>query len=287
MNQVINQYAPTPPEHRDEPSVTRFTHANGTPTDLDSDSFRLHNARNVITHLQAMIHDTIEKHSRLSTQPILQVASLLTDTPTNDIHPQAIGSHLVGLSETFEKDHESLTKSLVALHQTIHELSTVVSTSNLSDRIHETSKFSVDVFLCEIATQCEQNLNRQGITVSVESDGGGTITSHRNLLHQVMLNLIANSEEAFCDHPSPNKKISIQHRSVDGWHRIQITDNGCGIPKSVQTKILDLGYTTRDDGKGFGLCFCVEAMQQLHGYLEINSDGSHRGTTVTLHLPFS
>ena len=287
MNQVINHYALTTPEHRESPSVTRFTHANGTPTDLDSESFRLHNARNVITHLQAMIHDTIEKHSRVSTEPILQIASLLTDTPSNDIHPQSIGSHLVGLSESLERDHKSLTTSLLALHQTIHELSTVVSTSNLSDQIHETSQFSIGAFLREIATQCEQNLNRQEITFSIESDCGGTIASRRNLLHQVMLNLIANSEEAFCDHPRPNKQISIQHRSIDGWHRIQITDNGCGIPKSVQTKILDLGYTTRDDGKGLGLCFCVEAMQQLHGYLEINSDGAHQGTTVTLHLPFS
>lgn len=287
MNQVINHYALTTPEHREAPSVTRFTHANGTPTDLDSESFRLHNARNVITHLQAMIHDTIEKHSRVSTEPILQIASLLTDTPSNDIHPQSIGSHLVGLSESLERDHKSLTTSLLALHQTIHELSTVVSTSNLSDQIHETSQFSIGAFLREIATQCEQNLNRQEITFSIESDCGGTIASRRNLLHQVMLNLIANSEEAFCDHPRPNKQISIQHRSIDGWHRIQITDNGCGIPKSVQTKILDLGYTTRDDGKGLGLCFCVEAMQQLHGYLEINSDGAHQGTTVTLHLPFS
>ncbi|MCH1496599.1 MAG: ATP-binding protein [Rubripirellula sp.] len=287
MNQVINHYALTTPEHREAPSVTRFTHANGTPTDLDSESFRLHNARNVITHLQAMIHDTIEKHSRVSTEPILQIASLLTDTPSNDIHPQSIGSHLVGLSESLERDHKSLTTSLLALHQTIHELSTVVSTSNLSDQIHETSQFSIGAFLREIATQCEQNLNRQEITFSIESDRGGTIASRRNLLHQVMLNLIANSEEAFCDHPRPNKQISIQHRSIDGWHRIQITDNGCGIPKSVQTKILDLGYTTRDDGKGLGLCFCVEAMQQLHGYLEINSDGAHQGTTVTLHLPFS
>jgi len=299
MNQAINHYARTTMKGNDELSLARFTHENqpdrSTSTsetvdhesaaNLHSEAFRLHNAKNIITHLQLMIRETIETNSRLTTKPIEQIASLLTDTPFDGIQAQSIGSHLICLSESLAQDHQSVTRSLLALDQSIEELTTVLSGGNAPQQINKTSCFSVDEFLCELAGQCEQSLSRDGINLSISTEHCPPITSDRTLLHQVMLNLVNNAQEAFQNYLTPIKKINLEHRHIDGWHRIQIKDNGCGIPKSAQTKILDLGYTTRDDGKGFGLCFCVEAMHQLHGYLEIDSDGDGKGTTVTLHLP--
>jgi signal transduction histidine kinase len=69
--------------------------------------------------------------------------------------------------------------------------------------------------------------------------------------------------------------------------RIEVADNGVGIPREDLTKIFDLGFTTKQDGHGFGLHSSALAAQEMGGSLTVNSDGLGKGTTFTLELPFT
>jgi signal transduction histidine kinase len=67
--------------------------------------------------------------------------------------------------------------------------------------------------------------------------------------------------------------------------RIVVSDNGMGIEPELLTRIFQHGFTTRDEGHGFGLHSSALAAQELGGSLTAHSEGPGRGATFTLELP--
>ena len=68
---------------------------------------------------------------------------------------------------------------------------------------------------------------------------------------------------------------------------IQITDNGKGMPKSVQKRIFDPFFTTKEigDGTGLGLSIVHGIIQSHNGEISVDSRVD-KGSTFTIKLPF-
>src|SRR5262249_7987784 len=71
----------------------------------------------------------------------------------------------------------------------------------------------------------------------------------------------------------------------NGSVKIEVVDNGIGIPEENITRIFGHGFTTRSDGHGFGLHSSALAVRELGGSLHAKSDGPGAGATFTLLLP--
>ena len=67
--------------------------------------------------------------------------------------------------------------------------------------------------------------------------------------------------------------------------KIEVIDNGIGIPPENLTRIFSHGFTTRRNGHGFGLHSSALAVRELGGSLQAHSDGPGQGATFTLVLP--
>jgi signal transduction histidine kinase len=67
--------------------------------------------------------------------------------------------------------------------------------------------------------------------------------------------------------------------------KVEVTDNGIGIPPENITRIFSQGFTTRKDGHGFGLHSGALAAKHLGGTLTVQSAGVGCGATFTLELP--
>jgi signal transduction histidine kinase len=65
-----------------------------------------------------------------------------------------------------------------------------------------------------------------------------------------------------------------------------LNDNGMGMAPEMLTRILQYGFTTREEGHGFGLHSSALAAQELGGSLTVLSGGPGRGATFTLELPY-
>ena len=65
-----------------------------------------------------------------------------------------------------------------------------------------------------------------------------------------------------------------------------ISDNGMGIEEENLIKIFRHGFTTKKNGNGFGLHSGALAAKEMGGALFVHSDGSGKGATFTLELPF-
>ncbi|MEO1392374.1 MAG: ATP-binding protein [Cyanobacteria bacterium J06634_5] len=85
------------------------------------------------------------------------------------------------------------------------------------------------------------------------------VECYASQLNQVFMNLLANAIDALEEgiqaekltHPA---QIRVQTDVIqDEWIRIQISDNGMGIPAAIAEKLFDPFFTTKPIGKGTGL----------------------------------
>jgi signal transduction histidine kinase len=72
-----------------------------------------------------------------------------------------------------------------------------------------------------------------------------------------------------------------------GRIHIEVRDNGMGIAPEMLTRIFQNGFTTREEGHGFGLHSSALAAQELGGSLRAHSPGPGQGATFTLELPMA
>ncbi|MGD9074290.1 MAG: HAMP domain-containing sensor histidine kinase, partial [Desulfobacteraceae bacterium] len=83
-------------------------------------------------------------------------------------------------------------------------------------------------------------------------------------------------------------RIEIKTARTDSEVEIHITDNGTGIAKENQDKVLNLFFTTKPPGKGtgLGLSICQNILKTLNGGLSFQSEPGV-GTTFTVRVPLS
>ena len=103
-------------------------------------------------------------------------------------------------------------------------------------------------------------------------------------INQVIMNLVMNGIQAI-DHFG---LITIRTFEDNNGIALQISDNGCGIPKEIINRIFDPFFTTKDVGQGTGLgLHIVYGIVSRHGG-SIKIDSSQGvGTTITVNLPLT
>jgi len=100
---------------------------------------------------------------------------------------------------------------------------------------------------------------------------------------EVVRNLLTNSLESF-NNGKGKVLVGVNRRSR--WAVIEITDNGCGIPKEALKKIFSPYYSTKPSTKnwGLGLSFCRKIVQLMDGDILVESEVG-RGSKFYLYLP--
>ena len=115
------------------------------------------------------------------------------------------------------------------------------------------------------------------------------VTGDRQQLMQVVLNLIRNAEEASSE--APDAGVIVLRTStfaLDGesWVRLEVLDDGPGIPEDHLSHIFDPFFTTREVGRGAGLGLSVSygivSSHQGSIYAEGRPEG---GTRLVVELP--
>ena len=78
-------------------------------------------------------------------------------------------------------------------------------------------------------------------------------------IEQVLLNLLRNSAQAMAeaDPPVAEPHITIRLGNVPGFARIEVQDNGPGMPADVQRRVFEPFFTTKAPGVGTGLGLSV------------------------------
>jgi signal transduction histidine kinase len=132
---------------------------------------------------------------------------------------------------------------------------------------------------------------KDGIALRVQIQPDLQVVGDSVQLEQVLLNLLINARHALLGH-SRNGAITIKATACDENEvRIQVIDNGPGIPRHVLSRIFEPFFTTKATakrgeakGSGLGLAICREILTHHHGRIDVESTVG-KGTTFTLSLP--
>ena len=100
------------------------------------------------------------------------------------------------------------------------------------------------------------------------------------MLYQSFLNLFINAMQSMPD----GGRIDVGVRAENGRVRIEIEDEGQGVPQELLDKIWDPFFTTKDKGTGLGLGI-VRNIIESHGGVVRISNRDPRGARVTIELP--
>lgn len=107
-------------------------------------------------------------------------------------------------------------------------------------------------------------------------------------LNQVFMNVINNAIHALMDtnHMIKNPEITIRTATQGECVRIEIQDNGPGMPDRVKEKIFEPFFTTKEVGRGTGLGLSIvyTVIENHNGRLEVNSK-VNEGTVFVIILP--
>jgi len=158
-------------------------------------------------------------------------------------------------------------------------------------RDSEPARSSVDIhqILEETASLLNPDLKYQEIEIVMNlTEGPLLMESDKQLLEQILVNLMSNAIYAVREKKKKEGRIQIETERDESTIEIRISDNGVGISEENQKRIYDLFFTTKPRGKGtgLGLPICRNIISKLGGSLSFKSEAG-KGTTFFIKLPAS
>jgi len=181
-----------------------------------------------------------------------------------------------------------------AIEQTLNglqQISKIVTAIKEFSHPGTTEKTAVDLNEA-IETTLTVSRNQWKYIAEAETDlaaGMPPVMCHPSDFNQVILNLIVNAAHAIEAHLPDGElgRIKVSTRLENGQVRIDIADNGGGIPAEHAERIFDPFFTTKGVGKGTG-----QGLAIAHNFI-VNKHGGDlrfdtevgKGTTFTILLP--
>lgn len=140
--------------------------------------------------------------------------------------------------------------------------------------MHENPKMqAVDLttFMRNFVSLIESDFNKRGVQIIVESEReNAAALCDPRALHQVMLNLLANSADALEE--TKIAKITIKIKRQNRRILVQIEDNGIGINETQLGNLFKPFYTSKPEGTGLGLVIVKKMIAKMNGTISISSD---------------
>jgi len=149
----------------------------------------------------------------------------------------------------------------------------------------------LDDLLGDVATSFSGQAEAAGVDLAVDPPAPGgpprVMQGDAGRLDQVLSNLVANALR----HTPPGGRITLKAAAVPEGFRLQVCDNGSGIPPDDLPFIFDRFWhgdparpDSRDSSSGLGLAIARQLVQAHGGRISVESQ-LNQGTTFTIDLP--
>jgi len=201
-------------------------------------------------------HELARQNERL--EEFVSVVSHDLRTPLTTAETAAELAQRTGESQYFEKldrAHDRIERLLEDLLTLAREGEGVIATESVPLR--------------SLADQAWQSVGAEAASMDVRTELA--VEANPDRLRRLFENLFRNALE----HGSPTASITVD--DLDGPETgFYVADDGAGIPADVRDSVFDPGYTTADDGTGFGLSI-VRRISDAHGWETSVSESSDGG----------
>lgn len=124
----------------------------------------------------------------------------------------------------------------------------------------------------------------QGIKIEVACmDQPSIILADEEKLKIALVNILVNATEAI-QATEREGRIKVSLWQKDNFYKVEIADNGCGIPPEILSKLFEPYFTSKRNGMGLGLASTLNIIQSHNGTIDVRSQ-VNVGTTFTITFP--
>jgi len=254
----------------------------------------LHNVGNVLNSVNVSTGLVVEKLRRSKVSKLSQAAALLTarngdlgNYLTHDPTGQKLPGYLTKLSQYLVEENTQLLgevdllarniehiKEVVAVQQSYAKVSGVFEALQAEHLVDDSIAMNIGAF------------ERHGVILERKYSPSPAVRVDRHRVLQILINLLRNAKYALDDVQRLDKRITVSIAPVgEKSVHVVVKDNGIGISQENLALVFSHGFTTRENGHGFGLHSGALAAQEMGGSLRAESLGVRRGATFTLELP--
>ncbi len=212
----------------------------------------------------------------------------LTGFVSHDERGRHVLDFLAKSAEHAERDREQCQRELASLLDGIEHIKQIV-------RAQQSCAAAKPVVELASAAQVMDDalamnlvaVERHGITIAKAYEDLAPVPLDKHGVLQILVNLISNAKKATSTSTTAERRVDLRVRQRDAQVIFEVADNGVGIPSDGITSIFRHGYSTWNDGHGFGLHSSANAAAAMGGSLTAASPGPNQGATFTLTIPIA
>jgi signal transduction histidine kinase len=188
-----------------------------------------------------------ERETQRQNERLKEFASIVSHDLRNPLC--VADARLELIRDECESDHiDDVARALDRMDALIEDLLTLAREGNQVDEIES-------IRLANVAKNSWQTVKTRQATL--DADASQVIEADRSRIQQLFENLYRNA----IDHGGDDVTVSVGVID-DGFY---VADTGPGIPESDREEVFEAGYSTNEDGTGFGLRI-VEQSANAHGW---------------------
>ena len=255
----------------------------------------LHNVGNVLNSINVSAELLTERVRHSEVADLIKVTNLikdhsndLADYLTRNDRGKHIPTLLIEMGKRLTAESEKTVEELKCLSDNVEHVKTIVQMQQTYAKV---SGIEAPTLLSEsIKSSLNINqaaLDRHQVKVVTEIEELSEVVVDKQKVIQILVNLINNAKYALGENDDKERLLTIRlYRYENDRIKIEVSDNGVGIPEENLDCIFRHGFTTKAQGHGFGLHSGALAANELGGSLTVQSEGPGKGSTFTLKLPF-
>ena len=255
----------------------------------------LHNVGNVLNSVNVSANLVHKRTDGLKVGDLQKMTAILTEHAddlgtfvTEDPRGKHLLPFLTELGGALVTQKGAIVEELQTLSQGIeHIIELVRAQQSYAGKggLFERSSIQDQVDAAVSITQ-QALMGREDVEIVREYEDVEPFPLDRRKVTEILVNLIQNARQAMRDSGGKERKLILRIKnSGPDMRRIEVRDNGSGITPEDMAKIFNHGFTTKDDGHGFGLHSAANAATEMKGKLWAESDGPGAGATFILELP--
>ena len=255
----------------------------------------LHNVGNLLNTAMTSSNfiGEVMAHSRIGTLSKLadlmgQQAPQFIDFVKCDPRGQKLPEFIQQLSQVLGKERVTMLDKLNVLSESHDQIRQIIALQqNYAGISGVKERVDVKGLVQDASRLFAESFKKHDITIEYRiEDGMPEIALEKHKVLQILMNLLRNARDATKLNNHDGRLLIVRASRRDDGVDIQVIDNGIGISAENMPRIFNFGFTTKNDGHGFGLHSCANLAREIGGSLHASSDGLGKGATFTLFLPF-